>query len=289
MAETGYEPEILIPAPTRRDHGLLLTSAIRLPDSVFTVNGINRMPLGVKFIPWGCEELQVFPSDCDPVEKELNELPEFLTQPAFTVVDGLSCTVLSGVERDFDLRIKTRLRTRISHVFAQELIYGSVSGGESLSFSATILTSAATNLLEALSLVEMSLAENLQGEVGMVHVTPRGLTLLNYLGAIAMMDGKWYTATGHIVVADSGYAQDLAPVGESTSAGVDWMYGSGPVYYGITDPELIGENDHTTLHRSRNVRERLGEAMGIVLFDPCAVVAAEYCYNTECDIPADRG
>jgi len=286
VAATGYEPEVLIPAPIRRDHGLLLTCAFRLPDSAFRVNGVNRMPLGVKFIPWGCEGLQVFPADCDPVEKETNDLPEFVTQPAFTVVDALECTVLSGVERDFDLRISTRLRTRMSHVFAQELLYGSASGGENLADSANVLTAGATNLLEALSMVEMALARELQGEVGMIHVTPRGLTLLNSLDAVAMMDSKWYTATGHIVVADSGYGDDIAPVGESTVAGAEWMYGSGPVYYGITDPELIGENDHTTLNRSRNIRERIGEAMGIVLFDPCPVVAAEYCFNVECDVPA---
>lgn len=286
MAATGYEPEILIPAPSVRSHGLLLTSAFRLPDSVFVAGGVNRMPFGVKFIPWGCEGLQVFPSDCDPIEKTLNPLPDFVTQPAFSVVDGLFCTTLSGVENDIDTRLISRLRTRISYVFAQELVYGTQSGGQNLAASATALTITPTNLLEALNLIEMSLASSMQGEVGMVHMTPRALTLLNVEGAIEEMDGKWFTTTGHIVVADAGYDSNLDPAGRGAASGAEWMYGSGPVYYGISDPELIGENDHTTFNRSKNRRERLAEATGIVIFDPCPVVAAEYCYNTECDIPA---
>lgn len=289
MAATGYEPEVLIPAPLVREHGLLLTSAFRLPDSVFNVGGVNRMPLGVKFIPWGCDGLQVFPSDCDPLEKDLNALPEFVTQPAFSIVDGLFCTTLSGVEGDIDMRLMSRLRTRISYVFAKELIYGTQSGGESLAASATTVTSGPTNLLEALSLLEMKLATALQGEVGMIHVTPRAFTLLNALDAIKWMDNRWYTATGHVVVADAGYDTDLDPEGGSTPDGNEWMYGSGLVYFGVSDPELIGENDHTTFNRSKNRRERLAEAYGIVLFDPCSVFAAEYCYDTGCDVPAERG
>jgi hypothetical protein len=276
---TGLEVEVKIPTPATRPVGLLTQTAQRIPNDQLSVAGVNRIGAGVSFVPWGCDPLTGVAAElCDDQDRPVGSLPEWLTQPSFTVVDGLSCSTLWGVDDMLDERVLSRLRTRVSSVFGRELIDGALSGGISLASQAVVLSATAGSVQQQLYHLEGFLADTLRGEQGMIHVPPEILHLLVNTAGFMITDGVVLTPTGHIVVADAGYSTfigDISPNGQSAGPGEFWIYASGPVLWAATDPTLVAGRDHTTIDTTRNARERLGELLGLVLFDPCSVAAVK--------------
>jgi hypothetical protein len=162
---------------------------------------------------------------------------------------------------------------------ASELLSGAASGGMSLSSEATSPADVpfgwpALSPGDALTVLEEELATRLNGLQGMIHVSPGLLAQLTVMGGTTREGDMWLTQTGHVVVADAGYAGAPAPSGEATAAvGECWAYASGPVFYASDDPRLLGADNQEIVNMSRNIRRRFGMAHGLLVFEPCPVTA----------------
>jgi hypothetical protein len=299
---------VQLPPPQRRSRGLLVDVAENM-SAVMTYNGRSRIGNGVIHTPWGCDPLlsgSAGPCDTDfllngdgpgydavweyeqesaPGEQSANfdagkataihAYPSTVEQPAFKVVDGLTCSTMSQPDdNQYGASMSNRLRRRMSVLMSgmltSELITGWASGGISLSSEATVLT-AATSMAEAGLEIEEHLRDTLQGQAGTVFIPPQ---LLHYAVEAEWVyrDGnRFYTQTGHSVVADAGHTGALGPA--TPSGGEFWLYAAGDIGYGLTDTILLGEVSSDTLDTSTNMRERLAEAYAQLVFDPCPVGA----------------
>jgi hypothetical protein len=92
--------------------------------------------------------------------------------------------------------------------------------------------------------------------------------------------GVLETPNGHIVVSDAGYYQPAPPSGQAAAtAGTDWVYASGPVWWQASDMMGLGAGSETYKF-SRNEIHRWISGYGILVFDPCPVTAALATYAT---------
>ena len=300
MAATGRETTIQLPAPEPRTRGLLVDVALPITVQDTTYQGHDRLGQGVQHTPWGIDPLRTGNADCiadvlingdgpafdaaDPPEvidanvdgasgdysKDLALLnfDALSLHPAFKLVDGLTCSVISFPDAgsasftNMTDRLLRRMRTASSAAIMGELVNGFASNGQSFS-DVTPLTASA-NMLKAAEGIEGHLATVLQGNAGLVFIPP---TLLHYAvdaGWVVIEGGQLYTATGHRVVSDAGHG-----VGGPTvpAGGEAWVFASGDVSYRLSDTMLLGEGSET-LVLNTNIRERLAESYAQLAFDP---------------------
>ena len=150
------------------------------------------------------------------------------------------------------------------------------TGNPSLASEAQDVGNLDQSLMGALFAIEQGLADLLDGGAGMLHVPAGALSVLHAQGGIRYdQDGRPFTATGHLVVADAGYL-GVSPVTKAVVAGELWIYGSGPVFAKYDDllrfqTDPWDDLSNGLLHNDREVK---AEMHGIALFDPCSVVAA---------------
>ena len=87
------------------------------------------------------------------------------------------------------------------------------------------------------------------------------------------LNGDWYTATGHLVVADAGYVGPN-PADGVVTAGAPYLYGSGPVFFKLyPNVTIVGQPWENFDYTRDNFRVDV-EQYGIAFFEPCSVVAA---------------
>lgn len=303
MVATAYAPVLTLPAQTPRPRGLLIGTATDLSaDAGFLVEGTDRLGLGVKFQGWGCDPLLAGNSDCDaqrlftnagsPVDSTgdyiddeglstvgkgaaLNGFPDEQTQPAFLVVDGISCSTLSfpdinalGVSGPN--RIRARMRLLMSNMLTSELVTGWASQGNSLASTATSLT-ASTDMDEVAQRIEGHLAATLKGVQGTVVIPPTLLHQAIEADWVLLDNGALRTATGHKVIADSGYLGDPADPSDAGPATFT-IYAAPEVFYRVGPTRGVGwDVSSDTFDWETNMRDRLAEARAQLLFDSCAV------------------
>lgn len=219
-------------------------------------------------------------------------------QPRPAVVEGVAvwlyagdeCTATGFAQRDWLGRARRQLAATESFELANELWTGSVAEGEapdqpnrSLAGDAALsdtVTTAATTPELALASIECGLASYLQGQQGMVHVTPQVLTLLVAANAVVREGTTWVTAMGHIVVADAGY--DGSGPGNVVAGATQWAYGTpmvqvrlGPV---MTLPDTMDDARGIAQAMNRGVNDVVVWAGRLGAYrwaSHCAHVAAE--------------
>jgi hypothetical protein len=302
MPIISLEKVIQIPPLVRRNKALLLNAATPLSSAELSQNAVNRIGMGATFVPHGCEPIRRGNVDCDtdwllgegaPIVNEstgavtnveegksdaINPYPDVEVQRPFKLVDALKCSSFSMDLAEMDARLLNRMAVQTSKMLTEELITGWASGGMSFVDSATVLTAPTffllnENVTAVAAILEQHLADTLHGAEGIVYVPPAFLASAIYAGWVHFHENEFMTATGHRVVADAGHSGLLGPT--APAPGEFWFYASGPVQYHVTDPMLLGDTLDQMFDREINLLERISEAMGIVVFDPCTVAAVK--------------
>ena len=289
---TGMEFVVRLPLPNPQPHRLLdVISRIPgtdTPDDQAAGNNMRWLN-GVKFEPWPCRKLQaIAAADCsdETLSAITAQCETAITQKVFQIIDALKGSTLEWTVEMMDAYLGVRAQTMMSSVFASELISGAASGGYSLSGSAhapddIAFGSAAKPVWEVMAALESELADSIPNQQGIIHIPP-GLmsTAVTSYGLAHNAQGKYETVNGNLVVADSGYYQPKQPTGQpAPSAGTDWIYASGPVFYQATDFMGLGVGSDT-YNFSRNIINRWISGYGVLVFDPCPVTAALATYST---------
>lgn len=244
---------------------------------------------GIKFEPWPCRSLSaVAASDCsDETLAAITATCEAArTQYPFQIIDALKASTLEWTVELLDSYLGLRAQTMVSSIFAAELISGAASGGMALSKSAhapddIAFGAAAKPIWEVLAALESELAQNIPNQRGIIHVPPGMLsTATMSYGCLLNPNGFYETPNGNIVIGDSGYQQPVQPTGQpAPSAGTDWVYASGPVWFQMTDFMGLGVGSDS-YNFARNEINRWISGYGILVFDPCPVTAALATYST---------
>ena len=239
---------------------------------------------GVTWVPRQCRHLVVDNANDGCDANNISDLhyscPETLpVQTAFSILNGLWGSTLNWDLADMDALIDEHNAIELSSVLAKEAV-GATAGG-SISFSNVAHPvaggfAAGVGLTYGLAQLQNDLADTLRGGQGVIHMAPGLLHQAVDKGAAILVDGQYQTPLGHLIVADAGYIDALAPSGESASAATEeWVYATGPVAWKVT-PWVKREG---ALNISTNYLKRLQTAFGIVVFDPCPVTAVLVDYD----------
>ena len=271
---------IAIDPPQRipRSRASALTTYFELDTSSLGDPNPNRWAFdGVNFVSVGCD-FQVNPAaldPCDPVTVEDSTPPgmaDSVTFPPFAfhvvVAWPANCLEYSEVEK----HVMEAMQAELSKIFAEQVMWGYWnSAAESLVTAATEVTSTPIDSsIEAVAAVEEGLATYWHDAVGMIHVSPG--VLFEISPHLEFADNRFYTPSGHIVVADAGYSGSAAS--GTTTSGISWVYGSSPVHYKYFTPNWSGEWWENFDFRRDEYRVRI-DGVGIAIFEPCSVVAAQ--------------
>ena len=265
------------PQRTPRPRASALTTYFELDTSTPGDSNPNRWAFdGVNFISIGCD-IQIdrtAAKACDAVVLEDStpqEMPASVSFPPFTfhavVAWPANCLARSEVEKYVDQAIQSEIST----IFAEQVKWGRWNtAAPNLVTSALEVTSTPIDsTIEAVAAVEEGLAAVWHDSIGMIHVTPG--VLFEIAPHLEFADNRFYTPTGHIVVADSGYSGTVAS--GTTSTAISWVYGSSPVHYKYVTPNWSGEWWENYRFDHDEYRIRI-DGVGIAIFEPCSVVAA---------------
>jgi hypothetical protein len=268
-------------APPLRTEATFLDVAYPMPGEWTTRDGVNRsLGAGLAFIPWGVPVITVTKLECSEDEAETvpHGFETAVVQLPFRLTNGVTCTSLStttGAElRDAAM---TQLRQVESAAFAQQLIDATTTNAAGLASTATVVVgAAAVAVARAFARLEDFLATRLFNAIGFIHVSPGIFALAVAAEVVILRDGMWQTATGHLVIADAGYANMAAPTGQAQpSAESKWIYASGPVWFSKSRTgDIEGANTAgAAFNFSHNDHEAFTESYGVIAFDPETVGA----------------
>lgn len=271
-----------------RGRATLLSTAIPIPEGLVMDGKVPRWLAGIQFQQLGCNPLTRIESlACDPLpeDKSANELGEIIAFDSFTIYDALvGASICTDLER-LDDDILIRMPAMVSEQLANELMEGGAraySGAEPL-VNPSFVTSAAVGYggpffpNDALAVLEQAAADTIHGAQATMHLTPRGLSTLNFLDQGEYSDEGWTTAQGHIVVADAGYTGP-EPDANGGIVADEWWYMSGPVGVILTQPEPLGM-PFERMNYATNQLTNIYEGFALVAYDPCAVVAVPVLYD----------
>ena len=218
---------------------------------------------------------------CDPADPTDPNYgcPTSITQAAFELYDAFHAPLLEYTADEVAQILLDRYDHLHSPAFATELINGALSGGSSFSNTAHAPTlrafgAASLPVEHGIAVLEDELSRTLRGTAGMIHIPPGLLGNAWWVAGLREVNGRFFTALGHEVVADAGYVDAKEPSGQAASgAMMEWMYASGPVRYKKTAPQVLGFDPNEYTNMSRNVVYRWLTAYGILQFDPEYVTA----------------
>lgn len=274
--------DIDLPGVERRPYGLLLDVARPIPKEMLSERSIERWQIGgVTFSTWGCsQEINVQRVDCDDLLTitDVDDFGDIETSLPFEMYLAIQCSTLSSDPEEMDRRLDGVMSVKTSAAMARELLTGTNSGGIAFDSEADILSNTSESVLSALVRVEDWLATTLDGGLGFVHMSPAVLVLATGSTAAYFDGDNWRTPSGHIIVADAGYATSVTPSGGGATAASSsqrWIYASGPVFYATTEVERIGRRNQESTDMTRNVHIFRSHRYGLLAFDPCAVAATK--------------
>jgi hypothetical protein len=221
--------------------GGLLRAARPIPDVGWTRGVLVNSSQCVDGLPYPyCEPTA---SASAKTSQESSEVSTFIPVGIYVKVD---CTTLGYgdplkyAEQGLDV-------TR-EYVVAQEFATGTTTSNPSLA-DATSVGSAA-DAVAALALLENEIADETQGRLAYIHVSPGNGVLLSEV--LRYDAGRWYTPSGNLVVISPGY-HDLTD-----------LHATGEVYAETSSTATLDDVD-----RSFNTRFATAEESGLAVFDPC--------------------
>lgn len=260
---TGMESPIAPPPLTKRRWGLLI-------DAAYTINAA-RPKAGVTFPALGTDPVDRTTAEfCDDIANWDDQVGSIEVFDSFIVRASEACSALDVDLAWLNGRLNTRWNAMVSEAVAAELGDGAQSGSKSLASEATVAGYATS--VEGMAGAIEDLLSDLHGAAGMVHLSPRMFGLLG-TDFLTMVGDQWFTKTGHLVVADPGYA-DLAPEGETSDTTTGWIFTSGPVGLNLGDPRS-NQNANEYLDRTVNRIHGRVIAEAVLAFDPATVSAVQ--------------
>lgn len=200
-----------------------------------------------------------------PTEKSFLSLDSF-SFDAFGIEIGVVCTTLGGERADAERRarafqmLEAKAEYSVGYVLATgETQAGVDTGNPALADALTV--GPAASAVEALGVIEDSIASNLEGLGAFVHVTPATLVALVAGFAVYRDIDTWRTPSGHIVVASPGYVGNIDGQIVATTE----------VFTGVGEIDLI-----STVDRTNNRYLAVHEAPALAVFDPCFNVSVTF-------------
>lgn len=135
----------------------------------------------------------------------------------------------------------------------------------------TSVTGVTLDVVEALGRLEHALAGCLGGR-GVIHMTAAVADAAWAQGLLDASGGRLSTRLGNQVAVGAGYTGS-SPAGVST-AGVHWMYATGPVFiYREDQAQVLGDKTADLFDRETNTMEVIAERTYVVGFDCCLLGA----------------
>lgn len=276
-------PGILIDPPDRelRQRAIAINSYLPLELPADPRTADRWAFAGVQFVPYGCS-VEVQETTGDPCLYTFQEgiapqgYPDPVWFPAFSFRVAFQCSVLGYTAEEQKERLDVIWANEVSVVIAQQAMSGEwhPTGMNIQDEVVTTVSGPASDVKTTIAFVEDALADRIGNFKGMIHLTPGAFSVI--AGDLERDGDRYFTHSGHIVVADAGY-EGGAPESGAVNPGRTWIYGSSPVHFRYTTPDWTGydwENWIKT-HNDQIVRE---DGVALIAFEPCSVVAAEATY-----------
>lgn len=238
-----------LPAPSRPVGGLL-SAARPLP------TGWER---GVTFGDDWCIDPAPWPycvPDVSPPDPKSGSAPGDIAEfEPLGLYQAVECTTLS---RDTArVTAEETLAATADWLLGAELQTGAETNNPNLE-DATPVAPGATGITEALATVEATIATELKGRLGFIHVTAGDLVRL--VGAqVLVRDGRvWRSPSGHTVVSSVGYTFDGT------------LHATAEVFASVSAIET-----RTDVDRAINQTVAYAEQIGLAVFPPCFNISVE--------------
>lgn len=276
----GMNIVVPAPRPLPRPWATALTTYFELdtPEYGVDAKGVMRWMNGVKFVPFGCDK--IVGDTVDPcVERTTDYMDgmdaEVSFDPFMSEV-AVQCSVVTMDRADLEAYLVAHTEVGRSSILAAQVEHSAyTTTNPSLASEAQVISNADQSLIGALIAVEDALADVLDGGMGMIHMPAGLLSALNAGGGVVRgVDGKPYTITGHLIVADAGYL-GVSPNTNAVANGEVWIYGSGPVFAKYSPNITWGTLNNEVIDFTRDQWNLAVQQVGIAIFEPCSVVAAK--------------
>lgn len=259
-------------SPVRRG---LLVAATELTDAG------DRWVGGFKYDPLTCDAVDPLPINCTPLEvdKPVPDASPHVEYSPFLVFGADRCTTLDR-GRDRGALARANLAATESWQAEREYWAGvaSATADDPNPFitdgTATEVTSAAVDVVAAVSAIEQALAECLHGARGHLLVPPAVVALLDHAGLVRIDGGQLLTAMDNVVVSGGGF-DGRDPDGNATDlAAVGWIYATGWTYFRRGPVTPVGD-EASNVDRGANTITTIVERAMAVTAAGCCKLAAE--------------
>lgn len=250
-----------IPAPENRAPASGLVAIATAPD----LGDVGeRWINGFGFDPETCGDPQLLTLGCstEGVDKDVPDNPAAVLYDPAILVGGDKCSTMGGRPSADRLGRARRHLLSTTSWGVERLFWTGVADGDVAGTIRPSLTDGtavelaggtAVGANRGVALLDQALTVCLHGGAGAIHTTPLLLSDWADAGRVALRDGRWYTPSGHVVIAGSGYTGgaprddpgDAAPPAPpdllANPAADQWAYGTGPVYALVGDIVTWGD------------------------------------------------
>lgn len=189
----------------------------------------------------------------------------------FVIYSTDSCSTWGyskGGERDRRAaRVKRNLATSESFILEQELWGDTLGvGNPKIADTSALTYSTGLPILQAVAQIEDAAGDLARGAGVYIHMRPYQFTLLVHEQILRLVDGKWITPMGSVIVPGRGYAGD-GPAGEPATTTEEWIYATAPVEVRLGAPYDI-DDPKDVVARDTNDVLLIAERKAIASFDP---------------------
>lgn len=269
----GLRETVDLPRPARRRWGTLASS---VPRGIMVRGGSPlRWPAGVRIQSESCGiNIEVVEADC--AATNLTDTTEFGDTTEFDSLVGWAtrwCSTQSGRGSELTPAAQRIVDEQVGFAVARELMSGTVN--PSLKSTATVVTtSAALPAIQALVLMEESIAAAAGNIEALIHVSPAMLERLYHDDGIFREGDSWYTATGQVVIGDAGYDGGEPDSEDPVADDEEYIYATGPVAWDYGPEQAFDPTDLGTAYERRNQLVGRAQRPFLALFDPDCLVLA---------------
>lgn len=283
-------------APRLDDRVEFLSVLDELPDEAFGPDIVGRSTSsrwlgGVSFTTRDCDQPGVELIGClegqelqatvemvpETTQGSETECLEFEAQP-FMMWSAMQGATIDGENEVVGAENMRKLGDFVSYLMARELIQGTYSG-QGLRTDPFLIAGAPTIAQGAVGAMEEWYGGRVGNVRGVLHVSKTTLAALYAATAITYEGNRYYTPSGHLVVADAGYREEeMNPVGTAVSgATTGWAYITGPVWWKTNLAPTLGSH-WERLDRTNNILKVVDTAYGLIVYRECAVGAMLITY-----------
>lgn len=242
-----------------------------------------RWANGLEFQPYSCADAIVL----DPCATtgfaagdDDNNRPAVRHYAPFAVDAHDKCSTFGWQAADYEARARRLIAARESKAVAHEFWTGTLiptnphlaDGTNAAGYGAPVALGTGKSPRAGLAALAQAIGD-LNGGTGMIHMRLFLLQYLASIGAIRYENGKWYTATGNVVVGDAGYP-GTSPAGAALSGTTEWAFATDlvEVHRGPVDVFAKGLSYQSISHETNDEVVR-AQRLYAPIFNGCALAA----------------